>query len=338
MAEYYRSHGRYSPALALWESAWNATKSAKDVASQKLAVRAIAGWTRLLASLGEKERLDALFKELQDLQLPLGVYATTIDETKEGLGVMKGKPGVSYRCGSYALGQLSMALGLDPKISRNLFKTDSPDGGFHISELLDLAQTNGIAVEAVRRPEGAELVVPSVVHWKLNHYAAITAKKGDLYRVEDPTFEGHVWMDAATIEAEASGDFILPKDKVPAGWQKLTTVECASIYGKGFPNCISDDNDWPTTNPCDGDGDDEDSDCDPPAANDGAGGGGNNPPAPPPCPDCGMPQWSVSEPYISVWLHEVPLLYQQSNGKSVRLQLSYKKPWRCPEQPDEWFW
>ena len=254
---------------------------------------------------------------MDDLQLPLGSYATIIDETREGLAVMQGKPGVSYRCGSFALGHMAMALGLDKKTSLKLFETDSPDGGFHISELLELAQTNGMAVEAVRRPNGAELVVPSVVHWKLNHYAAITAKQGDLYRVEDPTFEGHVWMDAATIEAEAGGEFILPQDKVPAGWQKLTAAECASVYGKGYPNCISDGPDTGPPKPCP-----EDSDCSIPAANAGAGGGGN-PPQPPPCP-CGMPQWSVSEPYETLWLQDTPLLYHQSSGTAMRLTLSYK--------------
>src|SRR5690242_17994960 len=57
MAEYWRKHGRYSLALSLWEAAWNATKGNQDAGSQKLAVRAMAGWTRLLASIGEKQKL-----------------------------------------------------------------------------------------------------------------------------------------------------------------------------------------------------------------------------------------------------------------------------------------
>jgi RHS repeat-associated protein len=37
-----------------------------------------------------------------------------------------------------------------------------------------------------------------------------------------------------------------------------------------------------------------------------------------------MPQWRVSEPYITLWLKDTPLLYRQSNGKWMKLRLSYK--------------
>ncbi len=315
LAEYYRSHGRYSLALSHWETAWNATKDGKDATAQYLAVRSIAGWTRLLASLGEKDKLSALFTQLDDRQLPLGLYGTEIQETKEGLIVMKSRPRHSYRCGSFALGHMAEALHLDAQLCRRLYEMDSPDGGFHMDQLLTLAQTNGIEVEAVRRPPGAELVVPCVVHWKLNHYAAILQEKNGRYLVTDPTFGGQIWMDADTIDAEASGEFILPKDKVPASWHQLTQTESAAIYGKGYPNLFNDSDD-DSPDPCDQD--DEDENCDPPAANDGAGGGGGS--------GCctGMPRWTVSEPYCTLWLEDVPLLYRQSNGKWMQLKLTYK--------------
>ncbi|MDB6016692.1 MAG: putative rhs-related protein [Pedosphaera sp.] len=322
MAEYYRSHGRYSLALAHWEAAWKATKNGKDAATQKLAVRAVTGWTRLLASLGQKDQAKALFKEMDELQLPPGAYGNTIISTKGGLAVMNAKPGDSYRCGSFALGHVAEALHLDKKTSLGILQTKSPDGGFHVSELLALAESNNIPLFAVRRPLGSEIVVPAIVHWKLNHYAAITERNGDRYRVMDPTFGGHVWMDAESIEAEASGAFLLPKDKAPATWQKLSKLETESIYGKGYPNDFPYPDDGGPPPGCDG-SDDEDADCNPPSANDGASGGDNDPP-PPPCCD-GMPQWSVSEPYISLWLQDAPLFYRLSSGKLMRLRLSYKQ-------------
>lgn len=219
MAEYYRRQGHYTLALSHWQAAWDAAKDSKNVASQKVAVQAFAGWTRLLASLGRTTELAALYKELDALHPRLGVYATTIQETRDAFGIMKGSPGISYRCGSFALGHLAMTLQTKQPVIHSLFETDSPDGGFTMAELLALAKTNGLTVEAVRQPEGAPLVVPCVVHWKLNHYAAITEEKDGRYLVEDPTFEGPVWMDAATIEAESSGDYLLPKDKIPASWK-----------------------------------------------------------------------------------------------------------------------
>lgn len=46
----------------------------------------------------------------------------------------------------------------------------------------------------------------------------------------------------------------------------------------------------------------------------------------PPLPNdpCGMPVWRVSEPYISLWLHDQPLGYQPSMGPRVTFDLSYK--------------
>jgi RHS repeat-associated protein len=336
LAEHDRAIGRYSEALAYWQMAWDATKDGKSATEQKLAVEAIAGWTRLLASLGEKAQLRTLFNELDDRHLPLGPYSTEIGETREGLNAMYLHPDRSYRCGSFALGHLAMALHCDKGVIQRLFALDSPDGGFNMANLLEIARTNGLQVVAVRRPLDAPLVVPSVVHWKLNHFAAIIEEDNGLYRVEDPTFERDVWMDLATINAEASGDFILPEDKMPASWKKLSRVASTKIYGKGEPNLMNDADDDAIG--CGSDSDDsddtDDSNCDPPASQDGASkGGGNNPPGS--CcddsgdsftnaPGPGMPQWRVSEPYISLWLDDVPLLYRLSNGKWMKLKMAYK--------------
>ncbi|HTR41477.1 MAG TPA: polymorphic toxin type 28 domain-containing protein [Pseudomonadales bacterium] len=336
LAEYYRAQGRYSLALTNWEAAWNAIKAGNDPVSQYLAVRTIAGWTRLLATLGEKEKLNKLFKEFDQLQLPRGIYGTEIQETEQALGVMNGRPGISYRCGSFALGHLANAMHLNSGICRRLDEIDSPDGGFHMDQLLRLAETNGMQVEAVRRPAGAPLIVPSIVHWKLNHYAAIMQEKNGRYFVEDPTFGGGLWMDGQVISDEASGEFILPKDKVPSNWKQLSAAECSAIYGKGVGNTVNNSSDnGPPACPQGGDGnqDSDDSNCYPPSPNDGAANSTNNPPSPPPC-DCfddpqpigtyGMPHWYVSEPYETLWIEDVPLLYRQSNGKWMQLRLTYK--------------
>jgi hypothetical protein len=46
-----------------------------------------------------------------------------------------------------------------------------------------------------------------------------------------------------------------------------------------------------------------------------------------PPPDCitGMPVWSVSEPYISLWLHDEPLGYQPAIGPRVSFELAFKQ-------------
>jgi RHS repeat-associated protein len=44
------------------------------------------------------------------------------------------------------------------------------------------------------------------------------------------------------------------------------------------------------------------------------------------CPTCpGMPTWSVSEPFISLWLHDEPLGYQPTIGARIAFELSFKQ-------------
>src|SRR6266436_6557949 len=111
-------------------------------------------------------------------------------------------------------------------------------------------------------------------------------------------------MDQETIDAETSGVFLVPRSQTSARWKRLNTSEAASIHGKGYPNYL---NDWDDDGPDDCDPpEDNDTDCDPPGANDGpSGDGGTNQP---PC-GCGMPQWSVTQPYETLWLTDTPLFY-----------------------------
>src|SRR5205823_1695739 len=99
----YRTSGRYTLALAHWETAWTLTKTSKQFAAQRVAARSIAGWTRLLASLGQRDKIQGLFSELDALKLPLGSYGTIVEGTKDGLIMMNARPGASYRCGSFGL-------------------------------------------------------------------------------------------------------------------------------------------------------------------------------------------------------------------------------------------
>jgi hypothetical protein len=43
------------------------------------------------------------------------------------------------------------------------------------------------------REKAGVFVVPSVVHWKVGHYAAMVGQEGDRYLLQDPTFGNNVW-------------------------------------------------------------------------------------------------------------------------------------------------
>ncbi len=176
LAERYRVMGRYSAAMKHWETAWEGSKTGTDEASRKMAARALSGWMRLLGSLGHKERLESLLDEAEQRDLFTTSYAHLLQASRESLSVMKGRPGESYRCGSFALSRVMKLLDADSAACRAVQEIPSPEGGFRMSELVVLAESNRFEVVAVQRVEGGKIPVPSVVHWKLDHYLSITHK------------------------------------------------------------------------------------------------------------------------------------------------------------------
>jgi RHS repeat-associated protein len=76
-------------------------------------------------------------------------------------------------------------------------------------------------------------VVPSVVHWKVGHYAALVRKAGGLYELQDPTFGNTTWASKEALQAEASGYFLVASGPLPPGWRAVNAAEGATVWGKG---------------------------------------------------------------------------------------------------------
>ncbi|HLX70603.1 MAG TPA: RHS repeat-associated core domain-containing protein [Verrucomicrobiae bacterium] len=311
LAWYFRSEGRYGQALEYWQKAWTVTKDASDSHGRLVADFTIAYWGQLLASLGRVQELDQLMAEVKGRQLSGQEYQRLLSQTRDALAIMKSNPGISYRCGTLALFHVGVALKVKSDFSA-LADMNSPDTGFSLSRLMELSKEYQLGLAAVKRPAGSELVVPSVVHWRQYHYAAIVAERDGLFNVVDPTFGRPQWMTAAAINEDADGYFMVPAREVPHGWQQVSEGEAVKVYGKGL-NTIDPP---PPPPPCPG-GDPACPVCCPP----GGGGGGGSPPNQ--CSSCGMPTWQVSEPYISVWLHDQPMLYNMSIGRQFVLTLDY---------------
>ena len=83
------------------------------------------------------------------------------------------------------------------------------------------------------REKAGEFVIPSVVHWKMGHYAALLERRGDLYLLADPTFGNTVWATRSALIAETSGYFLIPAGKLPLDWRGVEVKEGQTIWGKG---------------------------------------------------------------------------------------------------------
>ncbi len=321
LAVFHRSMGRYSAALHSWEEAWERVRSADDTNAKLVGDYVLAQWTSLLSSLGRLEQLDALIKETRGRRFARLEWEKMFASARQQTEVMRRNPGISYRCGTYALMQVIEAMGPIPRGMVDLQQEMSPETGFSLAQLHKFAAKNNIGLVPAERIKGKQLVVPSVVHWKQNHYAAIVRQKGDLYEVLDATFGDAKWLKADVINEEASRYFLIPDDRFSDHWAHVSDEEAARVFGKGLDSQPPS----PPPPPCPEEGQDE---CDCPAGGGGTGGGppGDGPPPRRPsagCDGCGMPEWSVSEPYISLWIRDIPMAYQPSRGAEVLLRMFY---------------
>ena len=229
----YRDQGYFSLALDHWEAGWNAAKEMTDDKAIMEADCALIARLQLLASLGRTDTMKTLFDETMSRAMA-GPFQGSYSRLEFAYRHMLSHPEDSYRCGTFALNAVGKAL-YGTNYYDKIVRLPSPESGFSMAGLVEIAASNSLDLVAVERPSGGELVAPSVVHWKENHYAAIVQKKGDTFRVVDPTFRLSRWLSADAINHEASGQFLVPAKQKPAGWRSLTSAECANIFGKGFP-------------------------------------------------------------------------------------------------------
>ena len=321
LGKHYHSIGRDTLALQHWEAAWTATADYPDGNGKRVADFVLAHWTRLLARLGRYEALTVLFEANRSRVLDRGHLSQMWARTREAVAQMRLHPGLSYQCGMFALNAVAREMRLQYD-ARALLSTPSPATGFSLETLVRLSDQLQLGLVPVARITGEELPVPSVVHWRQNHYAAIVSRQGGFYSVVDPTFGYPRLMTAETLNAEASGNFLAPANRVPNGYRPLTPAETGVLFGRGNPNWLSDGDDQGCG--CDG------GEC--PPGSDGPGGSGSGGPGGGRCgtggcasASAGMAVWRVSEPYINLWLEDEPLGYQTALGSRVSFTLKFKQ-------------
>jgi hypothetical protein len=174
-------------ALDHWLAAWEVTKDFSDGSRKKVGDFAIANLTRLLMALGRTDELSAIYQTWGSRVLDGGPLTQMWLRTHEKHLRMLAFPQDSYKCGIYALNRVGHALGLSYRRAE-LLNTQSKPSGFALQELQEISQRFGLGLVAVRRSDtNGHIVVPSVVHWRQEHYAAIIGQRGDLYQVADPS-------------------------------------------------------------------------------------------------------------------------------------------------------
>jgi hypothetical protein len=238
LGRWYRISGRYTLALEHWSAAWEICGDFQEGYGKLLADHALVHASSLLASLGRLEELEPLIETYRFRIMAEPHLAQIWRRTAEAVYHMKKKPGIAYKCGVYALN--NVARHLQGRRVGGLSEIPSPESGFTLAELAAFSAEFKIGVGPAFREEGADFVIPSVVHWRQNHYAAVVAEQDGMFLIEDPTFLGSIWMDEETLAAEASGYFLIPEGLHLPGWRPVGSQEAGQIFGKGYPQAMDD--------------------------------------------------------------------------------------------------
>jgi hypothetical protein len=158
--------------------------------------RAVGELLRMHARLGHADEVAALFEEIGERPLT-GPATETRTGAKEGLWIMRNDPGVAYLCGPMALKNLLLAQGVPADQLAFIDAYRSGPEGVSLEDVARLADGAKLSYRLIYRETGQAIPVPSIVHWKVAHFAAIVGEREGYFQIEDPTFGRALWVSRA---------------------------------------------------------------------------------------------------------------------------------------------
>lgn len=297
----YRRTGHLLRALRVWEEAWELSKSSTETGPKAIADRAIGELFELNASLGRYERLEELFLAIDGRDIR-GSATEKVSNARQALWLMHNRPGESFRCGPLAIDQILRLGKTEHTIPAAVEALKSTKQGTSLLQVKELADAVGLSMRMARREPGAHIYVPSVLHWRAGHFAAIVDQRDDMFLVRDATFASEMWVRQSTLDEEASGFFVVPdRGVLLPGWLSVDNDMAATVWGKGILAGIDNSDD------------DEESECPEPEPE----------PCAPPEEPTGMPAVSLHMLMISVKLRDIPVGYTPPVGPGVGFRISY---------------
>lgn len=235
--------GYFQSALAHWKAGWEIAKDGKDGVSLDFANLCLAELAKMNARIGRVTEVEPLLAAAEARTL-MGAARVKIESAAEGVWMMRHQPGISFRCGPYALASLAHEQTTPEALKKTaafLAKTQSPLTGFSIPEVHRMSRELGLKLQIAKREVGAPVIVPAVVHWKLSHFGALIREEKGKLLLRDSTFGRDMWLTSKALDREASGYFLVPSGRLPPGWSPATTAETADLYGKGYASVIDPD-------------------------------------------------------------------------------------------------
>jgi len=312
----YFQRGYFTRAIEAWKSGW---LSAKDLSSHEAHTVADANYgelSKMYARLGRMDELESLLQSASDRKL-VGPGATLASNSRVGLEGMKTTPELTFKCGPFALCSIREELGLKDPYHQLIQDEASTTRGTSMAQLAALAKKLDMSFVPVQRLGNSEYPMPSVIHWKLGHYAALLRKDGDQYVIKDPTFGHEMHVSRDSLDKESSGYFLADPEKVqPGSIRAVPETVAANVWGKGYTN----DNDTDEDDPCKPEGGGSAAECKacpcdlPPQCESGD------------CPSANpMAQYTFKLSMVSLSIKDTPVRYQPPVGKGIHFTVTYSQ-------------
>jgi len=295
--EYYNT-GYYSKTISAWQEAWDELQGAQDEAARQLADRCIGELAKMHARIGDAEKLETIFNEVGDRPLT-GSASELMAGAKQALWLMQNRPEIAYRCGPLALRNISKLVASAAGVDADEIVLDSASTagkGFSLYQLEKLSQDLHLNLQAAQREAGAPVIVPSVIHWNVGHYAAILQHQGDKFFVADPTFGVSRWISQQAIDAESSGYFLVPAGTLSNNWRTVTTAVAQTVWGRG----VTGDSDPGATTAYDQMADPE-------------------------CDSRGMAIYNMHLLLVSLHIEDTPISFTPPRGPTINLTVTYNQ-------------
>jgi YD repeat-containing protein len=294
----YLHDGYFSRALDAWQRAWREGKNATEPHARALVDRTVGEIARLDASLGRFDELSALFNEVGGRPVT-GSATETVQSAREQLLLAHKDPRHLFLCGPQALSSLLIAGGATFQQVSFLQAYRASAKGTNLAEVGRLADQASLARRLIFRKPGQPVPVPSIVHWKVGHFATIVGAANGHYQIKDPVFPGQsLWVTADALDAEASGYFLIQAAANANGqWRTVADKEAGTVWGKG-----------PTTR-----------------TQTGGVGPQQDPQANQKCPGGGMCGYNIGESSVSVTLSDTPVGYTPPIGPSAKVTITYNQ-------------
>jgi RHS repeat-associated protein len=229
----YFHYGYFSEAIDSWEGAWEEGKTITELHARALVDRAVGELARMHSRLGHTERIAALLDEIGDRHVT-GPATEAITGAREALWLMRHDPGVSFLCGPLALKNLLILQKAKAEDVHTVMEYRSSPQGVTLDQVSHLADQVNFPHRIIFRKPGQPIPVPSIVHWKVTHFAAIVGEANGRFHIQDPTFGTELWVTRAAIDHDSSGYFLVPDTATRnVAWRSVGSNEAGQIRGMG---------------------------------------------------------------------------------------------------------